>query len=123
VVPTSGGGTKPPANLSGASSAKLDELGAGGRTARKLARLGAAGSAAADWARDTAPSVVGRTPGVTKPESAGGGPGGGSAASGLLDLLDGSDSGGIGLLLPLLLALTLAGAVGFAVGRRRPRRA
>ena len=121
VVPTSGGGAKPPASLAGAPARSLDALGAGKRTARKLEKLGATGRDAADWARATAPAVTGGTThGATTPRplAEAAGLNRGSAATGLLDLLSGSVAGGIGLALPLLIGLGLAGAVGYLIGRR-----
>jgi hypothetical protein len=120
VVPTAGGGTKPPATLGSAPGKNLDALGTGKGTARKLEKLGPSGSDAANWARATAPTVDTRTP-VTLASPAA--LRGGSAATGLLNLLSGADAGGIGVFLPVLLAISLAAAIGFAVGRRRPHRA
>jgi len=119
VVPTASGGTKPPATPSGAPAKNLDALGAGKRTARKLEHLGVTGSDAANWARATAPTVNTETPvKLASPALLHGG----SAATGLLNLLSGSDAGGIGAFLPVLLAISLAAAVGFGLGRRRPHR-
>jgi len=120
VVPTASGGTKPPTTLGGAPTKNLDALSAGRRTARKLEKLGPSGSGAANWARATAPTLDTRTP-VTLASPAA--LRGGSAATGLLNLLSGSDAGGIGVFMPVLLAISLAAAFGFAVGRRRPQRA
>ncbi|MGH2842607.1 MAG: hypothetical protein ACRDKL_03345, partial [Solirubrobacteraceae bacterium] len=123
-----GGGTAPPANLSTPGSHHLDGLGQGAAGARTLAKLGKTGTAAANWARASAPTVVRRpdgSPGAGRPRT-GANPAlaGGSALSGFTHILGGSDSGGLGAALPLLLILTLAATVGFAAGRRwRPRRA
>jgi hypothetical protein len=121
VVPTAGGGVKPPTNDSTAGGAALSKLGAGRAGAHKLQKLGMDGQQAAGFARATAPRLA--------PVSSGGGPSasasiprtGGSAVSGLLSLLGGSDGGGIGLLLPLLLACGLGAAVATVVGRQLRR--
>jgi hypothetical protein len=121
VVPTASGGTKPPTTVGSAPAKNLDALGAGKRTARKLEQLGATGSDAANWARASAPPVTSAT---TRGASAPGGLAGaaglnrGSVSTGLFNLLSGSDAGGIGLALPLLLGLGLAASVGYLIGRR-----
>ncbi len=121
VVPTSGGGTKPPTTLGGAPTRNLDALGAGKRTAPELEKLGATGIDAADWARATAPAVTRATrhgASATGALTSAAGLNRGSVSTGLLNLLSGSDSGGIGLALPLLLGLGLAGSIGYLIGRR-----
>ncbi len=138
VVPNAGGGVAPPANLSTPSGANLNRLGQGRTAAGTLSHLGKTGAAAANWARASAPSLSrppakpGGSAGNGGGGSAGNGGGhsgtgaavnlaGGSALSGFTHLLSGQDAGGIGAMLPLLLALSLAGAVGFALGRRLRR--
>ena len=126
VVPNSGGGVAPPANLSSPGSANLKQLGQGGQTAHALSKLGATGTYAANWARATAPVRLGGTPsgGLTSHLAGASASGGGSALAGVLQVLGGSDVDGLGAVLPLALILLLVGAVGFVLGRRlRPRRA
>jgi hypothetical protein len=127
VVATSGGGVAPPANLSDPSSKAIDSLGRAKHGLEKLAKLGKTGAAAANLARATAPArVTLQGPSAGTQAGATGNPGStvdtGSAVSGLLHLVAGSDQGGIGVFMPLLLGLSAAGALGFALGRRfRPR--
>lgn len=151
VVPNSGGGVAPPANLTSPGSRNLSRLGVGARTARTLSKLGATGGQAARWARATAPVRTGAEPGVRSgggepgvapgggqpggsggvgnsgtvgPAGTGSLPRGGSALGGVIELLGGLDADGIGAALPVGLIVLAVGALGFALGRRlRPRRA
>lgn len=136
VVPSSGGNVAPPYMGGGnPTAAQISKLGAGRSGVRKLAKLGTQGAAAAHFAAQTAPV---RSTAPALPATGGlasGGSGGparatqlraqrGSAINGLAGLLGGSDAGGIGVLLPLLLALGLGGAIAFSAARvlraRRP---
>jgi hypothetical protein len=117
TLPAAGGNVAPPANPGSAGGQALSKVGNGGAGARRLEKLGRAGQSAAAFARATAPQAL--TP--SEPVSSAGSSGG-SALSGLLDLIGGSDAGGIGLLLPLLLALSLAAALGAGAVRRRHQR-
>lgn len=123
-IPTAGGNTLSPAMTGGnKTAAQISSLGSGKIGVRKLAKLGKTGASAAALARQTAPTVA--SPGASKP-----GAGhhrsvltasGGSAISGLGHLIDGSDADGIGVFLPLLLALSVVGAVVLSLLRlRRP---
>lgn len=119
VIPSSGGNVSTPALGGGnPTAAQISKLGAGIKGVHRLKKLGSEGAAAANFAQATAP-------GTTAPSSAA--PqrptvltaAGGSAWNGLSRLLGGSDSGGIGIFLPLLLAFGLGAAVAFTVLRAR----
>jgi hypothetical protein len=128
VIPTSGGNAAPPGSVHGSGSPNagpqaLKALGSGPTGDTRLAKLGKDGQAAAALAASTAPAPapagtvsLGE---VTGPDA--GASSGGSASSGIAHLLSGSDTGGLGLLLPLLLATALLAALGIAVGRLRRR--
>lgn len=125
VVPTSGGNVATPAMGGANPTAKqISRLGAGRSGVGKLAKLGKQGAQAAQFAQQTAPTIVHSTHGLRGP---GGGTAasapltstGGSAFSGLTHLLGGSDEGGIGVFLPLLLAFGLGVAVAISVVRVR----
>ena len=134
VVPTGGGNVQTPAMGAANPTAKqISSLGAGGTGLKKLSKLGKQGAAAAQFAQQTAPAIVhsthgllgpqsgtrAATPGRTKPLDSSGG----SALGGITSVLGGSDAGGIGVLLPLLLAFCLGAAVALSVVRvRRERR-
>jgi hypothetical protein len=113
--------------------------------ARGLARFGRDGQAAAALAAATAPARSGHAGAGARPGAGagpgpgtrgGGTPGGGSAApsasaavpqasgstSAVLGVLSGSDQGGLGLVLPILLLGALVAAVALGVLRRRRRR-
>lgn len=132
VVPTGGGNVQTPAMGAANPTAKqISRLGAGRSGVRKLSKLGKQGAAAAQFAQQTAPAVVHPSHGLQGPSSGAAGPGSpeplsasrGSAFSGITDLLSGSDAGGIGAFLPLLLAFGLGTAAGISVVRvRRARR-
>jgi hypothetical protein len=114
TLPAAGGNVAPPASPGSAGGKALSQLGHGGAGARRLEKLGKDGRSAAGFARATAPTVV--------PASGSASSSGGSALSGLLDLIRGSDSGGIGVFLPLLLAFGLGAAVATGVVRLRRQR-
>lgn len=127
VVPTSGGNAQTPAMGGGNTSpAQISKIGAGRAGVSKLSRLGKQGAAAAALAEATAPVVVrsahglggqaGATASGSRKLTASSG---GSALGGIGHLLAGSDAGGIGLFLPLLLAFGLGLAVAAAAVRLR----
>jgi hypothetical protein len=145
VIPASGGNVAPPSAAAGnTTAAPISKLGQGRVGLRKLAKLGKRGAAAAQFAQATAPTVVANshttTNHTTKNHATngrglkGGGSAngartrptqelkltaGGSALSGIGDLLGGSDVDGIGILLPLLLAFGLGAAATVTVQRLR----
>jgi hypothetical protein len=133
TIPSSGGNVAPPAGgpSTPAGNHALSRLGHGRAGAAKLNRLGKQGQAAAAFAANTAPTRA--APGVAS-SALGGNPTGPapvtaaptsqsqSPASALAGALTGSDSGGLGLILPLLLATALIAAVGVGVGRLEARR-
>jgi len=140
TIPTSAGNAAPPGSVSGSGSAaasarRLASFGHGRAGDARLARLGKVGLAAAALAAATAPTSpaavgqhggtsgdngvtgvtgVGQTPTISLPP-------GQSAASALANALTGTDTGGLGFVLPLLLALGVVAAVGFAALRLRRR--
>lgn len=123
IVPAAGGNTQTPAMGGGnPTAAQISHVGQGREGVRKLAKLGKAGTAAAQFAQATAPSVVVPRHGLggvlPRPRSATlAAATGGSAAGGVWRVLGGSDAGGIGVFLPLLLAFGLGAAVAAAVIR------
>jgi hypothetical protein len=147
-IPTAGGNAKTPAEGGGnKTSAQIDLLGAGRAGIRKLAKLGKTGAAAAQLVQQTAPATVAVTvtktttsasatpQSPTKKSSAGKASGSsaplpqqriltasGESASGAVGrIIGGSDVGGIGIFLPLLLLVGVLGASALAVARaRRP---
>lgn len=127
VVPTGGGNVQTPAMSGGNPSSKqISSLGAGKTGVRKLAKLGKQGAAAAQFAQQTAPAAI-SSHGLQGPVGASGSTtplnaSGGSAFSGITHLLGGSDTGGIGVFLPLLLAFGLGAAVAVSVLRVRRAR-
>jgi hypothetical protein len=122
TIPTSSGNAAPPGSVRGsgnatASPAALSALGQGRRGDQRLARLGKNGQAAAVMAASTAPTPVAGAPGAsTSPVTHGPGPAG-SIASGISHVLTGSDAGGLGVALPLLLATALIAALGVLAAR------
>jgi hypothetical protein len=122
TLPAAGGSVAPPETGGGGNptGAELSKLGSGKAGAAKLSKLGKAGQSAAAFARATAPVVTPATrssspsSSITADDQTGG-----SALSGLLHLIGGSDSGGIGAFLTLLLAFGLGAAVAIGVLRRR----
>jgi hypothetical protein len=143
VIPSGGGNVSTP-SLGGSPNktpAQISKLGDGGTGIHNLAKLGKTGAQAAQFAQQTAPTRASRpksrpssptatTQSTTSGSKSGSGSGGsaqrpstvfvaakGSALSGIGHLIGGSDQGGIGILLPVLLGLMLAGAVGYLVGR------
>jgi hypothetical protein len=124
VIPTSAGNAAPPGSVRGSGSATagpqaLANLGHGSSGDARLAKLGKEGQAAAALAASTAP-----TPARDGSGAAGGSASqGGSVTGGIANALTGSDRGGLGILLPLLLATALIAAVGVIAARLagRPR--
>jgi hypothetical protein len=127
VIPTSGGDAAPPGTVRGsgnsnASGSALAPFGRGAKGDARLAKLGKDGQAAAALAASTAPTPA---PGKERElgAAAAASAGGGSVASGLSHALGSSDTGGLGLLLPLLLATAFLVALGIVLaGFRSGRR-
>lgn len=122
VIPTSRGNAAPPGTVSGSGSSNagpqaLRGLGHGQTGDARLAKLGKEGQSAAALAASTAPSPAPSQ--HTSPSELAAS--GGSAPSGIAHVLGGSDSGGLGVLLPLLLATALVLTVGLGIGRLRRR--
>jgi hypothetical protein len=115
TLPASGGNVTPPSPGT-SSSSTLIKSPAAKAAARKLKKLGANGQAATQFADATAPKVV-----VPREHSAVVVDPGGSALSGFAHVIGGSDAGGIGAFMPLLLAFALGAAVAFSVVRVRRR--
>ncbi|HWF25724.1 MAG TPA: hypothetical protein VG275_09770 [Solirubrobacteraceae bacterium] len=126
TLPSSGGNVAPPAGAGGngsSSSGALARIGNGRAGASGLAHLGPEGTAAAALAAATAPTPAahrGRGAGVAGASGALT-QGGASTASALTHVLTGSDSGGLGIVLPLLLATSVIAALGLAGARLRRR--
>lgn len=128
VIPSSAGNAAPPGSVRGSGSASagpqaLAHLGHGSSADARLAKLGKEGQAAAALAASTAPPPASRVAsGSGSAAAKSSGSQGGSAASAIGDALTSSDSGGVGILLPLLLATALIAAVGVVASRlaRRP---
>lgn len=129
VIPSSAGNVAPPSSggATGTAARKdISGIGGGGAGVKALSRLGSTGKAAAAFAAATAParptpaqprgtttSGLGSNTGSVSP--------GGSVSAGLADALTGSDAGGLGLLLPLLLATAVVAALGIGATRLRGR--
>jgi len=118
TIPTAAGNSAPPGSVkgSGTSSAgpqSLSGLGQGKTGDTQLANLGQAGQAAARLAASTAP------PRTERSAARQGLAGSGSVSSGLGNALAGSGAGGLGVLLPILLATAAVVAAALAVGRLR----
>lgn len=117
IVPAAGGNTQTPAMGGGnPTAAQISHVGQGRAGVRKLATLGKSGAAAAQFAQATAPSVVVPRHGLggVVPRTryaALTAASGDSAAGGVWRVLGGSDTNGIGVFLPLLLAFGLGAAV------------
>jgi len=121
TLPAAGGNVGPPSD--GGHGTALSALGSGRTGARRLAKLGSTGAAAAEFARASAPlrSTPTRSAGAQdarRPAISVAGSGG-SAVSGVFDLLGGSDGDGIGVFLPGLLAFGLGWGVAVVVMRSR----
>jgi len=121
TIPTSAGNAAPPGTVSGSGSASagpsaLSHLGHGRRGAERLAKLGKTGQAAAALAASTASAPI-SSPSSATPPSVPAGSSGASIASGVAHALTGSDTGGLGIALPLLLATALVAALGILAAR------
>jgi hypothetical protein len=129
VIPTGAGNAAPPGSVRGSGSASagpqaLAQLGRGRATDAKLAKLGKTGAAAAALAASTAPpSLTGAAKAEVKSVAAGASKPGssGSVGSGISHALVSSDTGGLGLLLPLLLGTVLVMALAFGLIQLRRR--
>jgi hypothetical protein len=123
TAPTKSSATNPASTTSSgtsAASSRLSKVGAGTKGANKVAKLGSNGESAAAFAQETAPAVVKTSANERASDAAFVTPNG-SALSGVVRLLGGSDAGGIGAFLPLALILGLVAAIAAAVVRlRRP---
>jgi hypothetical protein len=108
------GGNTPSSEAKGGAPAKV----LGSSNAARLEALGPEGRAAARLAAATAPHPVGKgEPGGAKAAPV---PSGSSGLGQVLRQLTGtSGSGGMGLLLPLVIVLAVLAAVGFLITRRR----
>ena len=125
TIPSSGGNVAPPQAGAPASTHNMSQLGRGRTGVAKLAMLGPAGRQAAILAEATAPAparlglavsplgIASVEPGQSKPQS---------TVAALLAALTGSDAGGLGVILPLLLAAALVFAAGLVVAGVRTRR-
>jgi hypothetical protein len=129
TIPTSAGNAAPPGSVKGSGSGDpgshtLAGFGRGAPTDASLAKQGKTGQAAAALAAATAPTPASRAAKrsiLGARGSAAAGSGGGSPLHGIGDALTGSDSGGLGVLLPLLLATALVVVIALGVGRVRRR--
>lgn len=128
TVPAPGGNVAPPTNPTAATGKAISKIGRGAVGTRKLQKLGKDGQSAAALAKATAPVVAPAstvTPSKHSRSTSKAAPtvaSGGSAVSGMLHLLGGSDQGGIGAFLPLLLAFGLGAAVAIMAVRLRHAR-
>jgi hypothetical protein len=141
TVPTSCGSSAPPST--GGSGGSINHLGHGRAGVQRLSHLGSTGNAAASLAAATAPPIssasgAGST-GRSRSSGTSSGSGsrssrsltgaglpsatGGSSAGALRSALSGSGTGGLGIALPILMALGVIAAVAAGVVRtRRSRR-
>jgi hypothetical protein len=111
TIPSARGNVAPP---SGADAGPLS----GSAGERRLAHLGKDGQAASALAAATAP------PGATarkRPNGSSPGVPGGASSTALRQVINGSDTGGLGLWMPILLAASLVIAVAFVATRRLRR--
>jgi hypothetical protein len=116
TIPTSAGNAAPPTGKSGGGDTAVARLGQGRAGVTRLTHLGKDGQAAASLAAATAPSSTSKGPsgavgGLTPP--------GDSAPGAIAHALIGSDTGGLGLALPLLLATCLIAAGGLFAWKLR----
>jgi hypothetical protein len=119
TLPASGGNIAPPANGT-SSGSTLTQSSAAKAAQRKLKKLGTNGQAAVQFADATAPTLVPVVPPRHRQSETVVSPSG-SALTGFLHVIGGSDAGGIGAFMPLLLAFGLGAAVAFSVVRVRRR--
>jgi hypothetical protein len=146
TIPSTGGNAAPPSGASTTAPA-IDRSGPSKSALNKLQKSGSEGQAAASFATASAPvvdhasstrkkrsgqgtarpakPVTGKRGGRTQPTTEASAAAvaasrtGGSAVSGIIHLLGGSDAGGIGVLLPILLIGGLISAILAAGVRRR----
>jgi hypothetical protein len=121
TLPSSGGNVAPPNGGGGGSGHRaLTQLGQGAAGASRLAHLGADGAAAAALAAATAPTPAAhRGHRAALPIPAPAAADSTSTAGAIAHVLTGSDSGGLGVVLPLLLATGVIAALGLAAARLR----
>lgn len=133
TIPTSNGNAAPPSGTPSKPPA-IDSAGPGNSALKQLQKLGADGQAAASFAQASAPTVShtgghgqSNATGSSKSGTSTGSPGaaaasatGSSALSGIFRVLGGSDAGGIGVFMPILLIGSLLSAI-LAAGWRRHR--
>jgi hypothetical protein len=114
-----GGEARDPAQVLGKSSAaKLEGLGPEGVAAARLATESAPAKSARD--RNGTNGGQGKSSTGTGRSESGSTSSGSSAIGQVVGQLSGSSSsGGMGLLLPVLIAMTVVGAAGYLVGRHR----
>jgi hypothetical protein len=117
TLPSSGGSVAPPSGTnSGRGSHATTSVGRSRAGVARLAHLGTEGAVAAGLATATAPAAAAGSARLGHAQTNGAG---GSTAGALADVLTGSDSGGLGLILPLLLATAVIATLGLAAGRLR----
>lgn len=128
TIPTSGGNVAPPSynptpRPSSSSSSSpttasptLASVGTGSHGSKKLSRMGKSGQAAANFAQATSPVVPAASSTGNGLDKLQANPGG-SAVGSLTSMLTGSDAGGIGIFMPLLLGLSLLAALGIGAYR------
>jgi hypothetical protein len=124
TIPTSAGNAAPPGGKSGGGNGAVAQLGQGHAGVSRLAHLGKDGQAAASLAAATAPSSAsgtgsGKTGKGASPTGGALTPPGDSAPGAIARALTGSDSGGLGLALPLLLVTVLIAAGGLLAWKLR----
>lgn len=123
TIPTSGGNVAPPSynpkapssSSTSAATSTPATSSKGKHGSKRLSAMGTDGQAAANFANSSSPNLSSGVSAQLQADP------GGSAIGGLMNLLTGSDAGGIGLMMPLLLGLSLLAALAFA-GYRAARR-
>jgi hypothetical protein len=139
TIPTSNGNAAPPSGGVPTKPPAIDASGPGRSTLHQLQKLGADGHAAANFAQQSAPVISHagrrdkngkagstsstdgsrRNPGVNLGATAAAATTGDSGLGEIFHVLGGSDAGGIGLFLPILLIGSLVSAIVAAGWRRR----
>jgi hypothetical protein len=110
------GGNEPTSDVAAGMSDKTPAKALGHANAARLEALGPEGREAAQLAAAGAP---GHVVGKQAPEGTPGTPGSSGLGQVLGQLTGSSDSGGMGLLLPLLIAMSIVAAAAYGLGRRR----
>jgi hypothetical protein len=129
TIPTSSGEAAPPGSVKGSGSSNagpsaLSHYGQGRKADAQLAQLGKNGAAAAALAASTAPVAPhGLSPARARADAAAASGSGDSVAGGIARALTGSDNGGLGIALPLLLVTAAIAALGIATAAALRRRA